>query len=100
MRTELKTCLHSVLSPQDPSLCIFDSLAPLLKHLSIPDEACARVGRQLELLRQLKARGRASFLTQSAEHAARGVEDKFVQHFFAARLARDRNLDVHREDIN
>src|ERR1044072_1467130 len=62
-------------------------LAPLLKHLAVPDEAGARVGGELELLRQLKAGRGASLLTERAEHAARGVEDELVEHLLLARLA-------------
>src|SRR5215218_5572642 len=74
-------------------------LAPLLQHLAVPDEARARVGRELELLRELKAGGGARLLAERAEHAARGVEDELVEHLLLARLARDRDLDVHRDNV-
>src|SRR5919206_3053120 len=75
-------------------------LAPLLKHLAVPDEAGARVGRQFELLRQFKAGRRASLLAERAEHTARGVEDELVEDLLLARLAGDHHLDVHRDDID
>src|SRR5215218_2491627 len=75
-------------------------LAPLLKHLAVPDEAGARVGGELELLRQLQAGRGARLLAERAEHAARGVEDELVEHLLLARLAADRHLDVHRDDVD
>src|SRR5437764_7505395 len=60
-------------------------LAPLLKHLAVPDEACARVCRKLELLREFEAGRRASLLAERAEHAARGVEDELVEDFLLDR---------------
>src|ERR1043165_6762044 len=84
-----------------PFLCFkLLRLAPLLQHLSVPDEAGARVGRQLELLRQLQAGRRAGFLAERAEHTARGVEDELVEDFLLARLAGDLDLDVHRDHVD
>src|SRR5687767_5609242 len=97
-KTQKKTlsqpCKTIVLSFELPRL------APLLKHLAVPDEAGARVGRQLELLRQLQAGRGARLLAERAEHAARGVEDELVEHLLLARLAADRHLDVHRDDVD
>src|SRR6267143_3807467 len=79
---------------------VFHSLASLLKHLAVPDEARARISCQLKVLGQLQAVSRASFLAQRAEHATRSVEDKLVENFLAARLAGDDDFDVHRNHVD
>src|SRR5439155_5521908 len=79
---------------------VLHRLAPLFEHLAIPDESGARVRCQLEVLRQLKAIRRTSFLTQSAKHAARSIEDELVENFFAARLTCNDNFDVHRDHVD
>src|SRR5207248_11112393 len=35
-----------------------------------------------------------------AEHTARSIEDKFVEHFLAARFARDSDFNIHRKHVN
>jgi len=79
---------------------VLNRFPTLLEHLAIPDEARARVGGQFEVLCQLQTRRRTRFLAQSAEHAPRSVEDKFVEHFLAARLSGDDDLDVHRNHVD
>src|SRR5437016_10824804 len=79
---------------------VFHCLAALLEHLAVPHESCARVGCQLEILRQLQAISRTCFLTQRAEHAARRVEDEFVEHLFAPRFAGDDDFDIHRNYVD
>src|SRR5205085_1633590 len=79
---------------------VLDRLAPLFQHLAIPDEAGARVGGEFKVLRQLKTCRRASLLTERAEHAARGVEDKLVEYLLLAPLAGDHDLYVHRDHVN
>ena len=82
------------------SALVLNGFPPLLEHLSVPDEAGAGVSGQLEILRQLQAISRTCFLTEGAEHTARRVEDELIENFFAARLARNYNLNVHRNDID
>jgi hypothetical protein len=36
------------------SPCVFNRLASLFEHLAVPDEACARIGCQLEVLGQFQ----------------------------------------------
>src|SRR6266404_4939104 len=81
------------------SPCVLDRLASLLEHLAVPNEAGARIGCQLKVLSQFQARSRAGLLAERTEHAARSVKDKFVEHFFLARLAGDDDLDVHRQYV-
>src|SRR4051794_31688835 len=90
---------NSSLITHHSSLCIFDGFPPLFEHLAVPDKACARVSCQLKFLCQFQARGRASLLAERAEHTARGIEDEFIEHLLAARLARNRNLYVHRDHV-
>ena len=45
----------------------------LLEPMPVPDCAFTRVGGHFEILRELQTIGRASVLTKSAKHAARGV---------------------------
>src|SRR6266566_3655789 len=59
---------------------VLNCFPSLLQHLAVPHESCARVGCQLEILRQLQAISRTCFLTQRAEHAARRVDDDFDIH--------------------
>src|SRR5881397_2108361 len=82
------------------SAFVFHCLASLLEHLAVPDETRARIGRQLEILRQLKTVSWTSFLAERAEHATRSIEDEFVENFFATRFAGDHHLDVHRNDVD
>src|SRR2546425_4460292 len=79
---------------------VLNCLAPLFEHLAIPDETRARVRRQLEVLRQLQAIRRTCFLTQGAEHAPRRIEDEFVEHLLAPRLAGDYDFDIHRNYVD
>src|SRR5439155_371651 len=55
---------------------------------------------QLEILHQLQAISRTCILTQRAEHAARRVEDEFVEHLFAPRFAGDDDFDIHRNYVD
>src|SRR5205814_10715819 len=71
--------LHSFPTRRSSDLFKLARLAPLLKHLAVPDEAGARVRGEFELLRQFEARRRARLLAERAEHAARGVEDELVR---------------------
>src|SRR5258705_5722522 len=82
------------------STCVLYRLASLFEHLAIPNKACARIGGQFEVLRQLQTRCRAGFLAECAKHATRGVEDKLVQHFLFAWLAGDDDLHIHRQDVD
>src|SRR5687768_13807331 len=79
---------------------VLHGLSSLFEHLAIPDETSARIGSEFKILCQLKTVCRTGFLTQGAEHATRSVEDKFVEHLFATRFARDGDLDVHRQHVD
>src|SRR3954464_9901220 len=91
---------HSSFRVHHSSFRIFYRLASLLEHFAVPDKSRARVRRQLKVLRQLKTVSRTCFLTESAEHAARSIEDKLVQNFFAARFAGNHSFDVHRNYVD
>src|SRR6266850_373042 len=83
-----------------PLRLVFNCFPALLEHLAVPDKARARVGGQLEILRQLETVSRTGLLTERAEHAARSIENEFVQHFFAARLAGHHYLNVHGNNVD
>src|SRR6266540_3529785 len=82
------------------SRLVLNRLSSLFEHLAIPNETRARVRRQLEVLRQLQAISWTCFLTQRAEHAARRIENEFVEHLFAPRLAGDDDFDIHRNHVD
>src|SRR5256884_1010346 len=74
---------------------VLNCFPSLFEHLAVPHESGARVGCQLEILRQLQAISRTCLLTQRAEHAPRSVKDEFVEHLFAPRFAGDDDFDIH-----
>src|ERR1700752_4946452 len=76
---------------------VLNCFPSLFEHLAVPDKAGARIRGQLEVLRQLEAVRGTGFLTERTEHAARSIKNKFIQNFFAARLAGDHHLNVHRD---
>jgi hypothetical protein len=80
--------------------CVLHRLSPLLEHFAVPHKARARIGGELEVLRQLQTRSGTGFLAERAEHAARSIEDKLVEHFLLTRLARHDDLDVHRDYVD
>src|ERR1700687_5640663 len=79
---------------------VLHGFAALLEHLALPNKAGERVGGQLEILRQLETVSRTCLLTERAEHATRSIENEFVQHFLAARLARHHHLNVHGNNVD
>ena len=79
---------------------VLHRLASLLEHLAVPDKAGARIGGQLKVLGQLETISWAGLLTESAEHAARRIEDELVENFFAPRLAGHDDLDIHGNDVD
>src|SRR5437870_10467935 len=76
------------------------SFPSLFQHFAVPYKTGARIGCQLEILRQLETVSRTSLLAQSAEHATRSIKDKLVEDFLAARLAGHDNFDIHGKDVD
>src|SRR6266705_6754093 len=72
----------------------------LLKHLTVPPEACAVVHRKLEALRQLEAISRTSFHAQVAKHAARRVEGESSQDLLLVYLFAFTNFAAYRPDLD
>src|SRR5258706_14649948 len=74
---------------------VLNCLPALLQHLAVPDKAGARIGGQLKVLSQFETISWAGLLTESAEHAARRIEDELVENFLAARLPGHADFHVH-----
>src|SRR5215813_11320618 len=55
---------------QELSCFVFYCLPTLFQHLAVPDKAGARIGGELEILRQLQTISWTRFLAERAEHAS------------------------------
>src|SRR6266446_965623 len=79
---------------------VLNRFSSLLQHLAVPDKAGARIGGQLKVLSQFETISWAGLLTESAEHAARRIEDELVENFLAARLPGHDDFHVHGYDVD